>query len=336
MGQRCSGRTLGFRLIRKGEAFIHAFSKENNKMEAKLKIIMSMAVFGTIAIFVKNIPLSTGEIALFRAIIASVAIIIYKFTIGKKILFSEIKRDLPILFISGAAMGFNWILLFQAYNYTTVSIATLSYYFAPVIVMAICPIIFREKLTIKQIVCFVMATIGLIMVIGVGEMGSSGTDLIGIGFGLGAAVLYATVVILNKFIKNITGINRTLIQFFAAIIVLTPYVWATTGLHIGSIDNIGIANLLILGLVHTGISYCLYFSSLKDLKGQEAAILSYIDPLIAIIVSVTILDESINLMQIIGGVMILGFTLLNEIGVEGVRHCVIAVKKSKWGGPYHS
>ena len=290
-------------------------------MEARLKIIFSMAFFGTIAIFVKNIPLPTGEIALFRAIIASVAIITYKLAIGKKILFSQIKKDLPILFVSGVAMGFNWILLFQAYNYTTVSIATLSYYFAPVIVMITCPILFREKLTIKQAMCFVMATIGLIMVIGVGGMDKSSNNLIGIGFGLGAAALYATVVILNKFIKNITGIDRTLIQFVAAIIVITPYVCATTGIHLGSVDNIGIINLLILGLVHTGICYCLYFSSLKDLTGQEVAILSYIDPLIAIIVSVTILGESITLVQITGGMMILGFTLLNEIKPKRFYDC---------------
>jgi RarD protein len=282
-------------------------------MESKLKIVFSMMAFGTIAIFVKNIPLPSGEIALYRAIIASAAIAMYKFIGGKKISFSEIKKDLPILFVSGAAIGFNWILLFQAYNYTTVSIATLSYYFAPVIVMAACPILFGERLTVKQAVCFVMASIGLIMVIGVGKMEKVGNNLLGIGFGLGAAALYAAVVILNKYIKNITGIDRTLIQFFAAIIVLTPYVYATSGVNIGSIGNIPILNLLILGIVHTGICYVLYFSSLKDLDGQEAAILSYIDPLVAVIVSVTILGESMNLVQIIGGMMILGFTLLNEI-----------------------
>lgn len=282
-------------------------------MGAKLKIIFSMTVFGTIAVFVKNIPLSTGEIALFRAIIASITIIIYKLVIGKKILFSEIKRDLPVLFLSGAAMGFNWIFLFKAYNYTTVSIATLSYYFAPIIVTVACPMLFREKLTIKQVICFIMATIGLIMVIGVGGIEKGSKNLIGIGFGLCAAALYATVIILNKYIKNITGIDRTLIQFFAAIIILLPYLCVTTGIHIRGLGNIGAINLVVLGVIHTGIAYCLYFSSLKDLKGQEAAILSYIDPLVAIIVSVTILSESINPIQIIGGVMILGFTLLNEV-----------------------
>lgn len=282
-------------------------------MEAKLKSFISMAIFGTIGIFVKNISLSSGETALFRAVIAAIILIIYKLLSKNRISFSEIKRDFPLLFVSGVAMGFNWILLFQAYKYTTVSIATLSYYFAPVIVMIASPILFKEKITIKQAVCFIMSTIGLVMIIGVSGLEKSNSNLIGISFGLSAAVLYAIVILLNKSIKKVTGIDRTLIQFLAAIIILIPYVTVTTGIHIDSLGTIGIINLLVLGVVHTGICYCLYFSSLKDLKGQEASILSYIDPLTAIIVSVTLLGESINFMQVIGGIMILGFTLLNEI-----------------------
>jgi len=272
-----------------------------------------MAIFGTISIFVRHISLSSGEIALFRAIIASIIILMYKKLIGKGFSLLNIKKDIPILFISGVAMGFNWILLFEAYKYTSVSIATLSYYFAPVIVMILSPILFKEKMTIKQIICFVMSTIGLILVIDIRGMDKLSANLIGIGFGLGAAVLYAAVVLLNKFVKNVIGIDKTLIQLFAAAIVLAPYVLATTGINIGSLDTIGIINLLILGIVHTGICYCMYFSSLKDLKGQEASILSYIDPLVAIILSVAILNEPITSMQLIGGIMILGFTLVNEI-----------------------
>lgn len=285
-------------------------------MGAKLKIIISMTVFGTIGLFVKNIPLASGEIALFRAIIAAISIIIYQLFSRKRIRFSEIKKDLPLLFLSGAVMGFNWILLFEAYNYTTISIATLSYYFAPVVVMIVCPILFKEKMTLKQIACFIMSTIGLILIIGVDGADMGVNNLKGIGLGLGAAVFYATVIILNKFIKNVTGIDRTLLQFFAAIIVLTPYVFATSGINLSSAGKLGILNLLIVGVIHTGIIYCLYFSSLKNLKGQEAAIISYIDPLVAIIVSVMILGETITMMQIAGGLLILGFTLLNEIKIK--------------------
>lgn len=282
-------------------------------MQAKFKIILSMAVFGSLGIFIKNIPLSSGEIALFRAVIAAISILLYKFVKNEKIPFDEIKKDLLLLFLSGTAMGFNWIFLFQSYRYTSVSIATLSYYFAPVIVMAVCPILFREKLNLKQIICFVMSSLGLVLVIDPGKILPGSNSFIGICFGLSAAVLYATVIILNKLIKNVTGIDRTLIQFFAAIIILFPYVGLTDGIHLSAAGTYGIINLLVVGIVHTGITYCLYFSSLKDLKGQEAAILSYTDPLVAIIVSVSFLGETISLTQILGGILILGFTLLNEI-----------------------
>ena len=282
-------------------------------MQAKFNIILSMAVFGTLGIFIKNIPLSSGEIALSRAVIAAISILLYKFAKNKKIPFAEIKKDLFLLFLSGAAMGFNWIFLFQSYRYTTVSIATLSYYFAPVIVMAVCPILFREKLSFRQIICFAISTLGLVLGIDPGKLLPGSNNFIGICFGLCAAVLYATVIILNKLIKNVTGIDRTLIQFFAAIVILLPYVSLTDGLHLSTAGAFGVINLLIVGIVHTGITYCLYFSSLKDLKGQEAAILSYTDPLVAIIVSVSFLGENITLTQILGGILILGFTLLNEM-----------------------
>lgn len=285
-------------------------------MGAKLKIIISMTVFGTLGIFIKNIPLSSAEIALFRAAIAAVSILTYQSVSGSKLRFSAIKNDLFLLFFSGAAMGFNWILLFEAYHYTTVSLATLSYYFAPVIVMMACPILFKEKLTFKQLLCFFMSTVGLVLIIGVGSPQSGIDNIRGIAFGLGAAAFYATVIILNKFIKDVAGIDRTLLQFFSAIIVLIPYIASTGGLHLGSLETVGMINLLIVGIIHTGITYCLYFSSLKDLKGQEAAILSYVDPLVAIIISVMLLNETITSTQMLGGMMILGFTLLNELKIK--------------------
>lgn len=285
-------------------------------MGAKVKIVCSMMVFGTLGIFIKKIPLASSEIAFFRAIIATVAILVYQLISRKFVRFSKFKKELPLLFLSGAAMGFNWILLFEAYNYTSVSIATLSYYFAPVIVMLICPFLFKEQMTIKQILCFLMSTIGLVLIIGVGGATIDIQNLKGIGFGLSAAVLYAIVIILNKFIKEVTGIDRTLLQFFAAIMVLFTYISVTSGFHLNKVGKIGIINLLIVGIIHTGIAYCIYFSAIKDLKGQEVAILSYIDPLVAVVVSVVILNETIVMMQLVGGFMILGFTLLNEIKIR--------------------
>ena len=282
--------------------------KENR---ARWLLMGAMFIFGTLGPFVRNIGVSSGELALYRAVMAAVMVGAFLLVTRQKIPFAAIKKELPLLLISGVAMGFNWILLFQAYKYTTVSVATLSYYFAPVIVTVVCPLLFKEKMTLKQILCFVMSTVGLVMITGVGIKG--GTDLIGIAFGLGAAVLYASVILLNKFIKGVVGIHRTFLQFLAAIAVLIPYVAFTGGVTLGSLNTTGWICLLIVGVVHTGVTYCMYFSSLKELPGQKAAILSYIDPLVAVLVSVIVLRETLTIQQLIGGLLILGFTLWNEL-----------------------
>lgn len=281
-------------------------------MNPRLMLIASMTIFGTLGIFVRNIPVSSGELALYRAVLAALLIAVFLLVTKQRIPFANIKKEVPLLLASGVAMGINWILLFEAYKYTTVSVATLSYYFAPVIVTVVCPILFKEKLTGKQIVCFVMSTLGLVLITGISDVGS-GSDFVGILFGLGAAVFYATVILLNKFIKNVEGIHRTFLQFLSAIVILIPYVIMTSGVTLGNLNGIGWVNLLIVGLIHTGVTYCMYFSSLKELPGQKAAILSYIDPLVAVLISVTILGESMTLWQVIGGILILGFTLWNEI-----------------------
>ena len=280
---------------------------------ARLMLIASMAIFGTLGLFVRHIGVSSGELALYRAVMAAVLIGTYLMVTGNKIPFKNIKKEVPLLLASGMAMGINWILLFEAYKYTTVSVATLSYYFAPVIVTIICPILFKEKMSLKQFICFVMSTLGIVLITGIGDISASGKNIIGILFGLGAAMFYATVILINKFIKGVEGLHRTFLQFVSAIIILVPYVCITSGMNLRLLDGIGWGSLLVVGIVHTGITYCLYFSSLKELPGQKVAILSYIDPLVAIIISVTLLGESMTIMQGIGGALILGFTLWNEL-----------------------
>ena len=307
----------------------------NNKNSSNKKIpfafIIAMVVFGTIAIFVKNINISSGEKALYRAILALIVISGYLIVSKSKIDLKSIKKELILLLISGAAMGFNWILLFESYNYTTIAVSTLCYYMAPIIVTVFCALVFKEKLSKKEIICFTLATLGVVLVVGTIGLSGKGTDLTGILFGLGAAVLYATVILINKYIKKVEGIHRTFFQFISAIIVLMPYVLITDGINIGKLDNIGWINLLVLGVVHTGIAYCLYFSSMRKMKGQEVAVLSYIDPFIALIISISI--ETTTIYQIIGAVMIIGFSIINEIELSKInifKHKNYEFNPPKW------
>lgn len=278
---------------------------------AKLMLSLSMIIFGTLGVFTRNIAVTSGELALYRAILAAVLILGYFLITGQRIAFKSIGKELPLLLFSGMAMGINWILLFEAYKHTTISAATLSYYFAPVIVTIVCPILFREKLGKKQLLCFIMSTVGLILIIGFENLGD-GNHILGILLGLGAAVFYATVILLNKFIKKVEGIQRTFLQFLAAIAILIPYVLFAGDLQIQMLDGKGWICLLTVGLIHTGITYCMYFSSIKELKGQEIAILSYLDPLVAVAISFFVLGEPMTIWQMLGGALILGFTLWNE------------------------
>ena len=276
-------------------------------------IIIAMAAFGTLGPFVRNIAVSSGELALYRAVMAAVLLSGYLAVTKQPLKLKQISRELPLLLVSGMAMGINWILLFEAYKYTTVSVATLSYYFAPVLVTVACPILFREKMGVKQWICFVMSTLGIVLITGIGDLSGGSNHMKGILFGLGAAVLYATVILLNKFIKGVAGIQRTFLQFLAAIVILVPYVAFNGGMTLKTLDGLGWVCLLIVGLFHTGVTYCLYFSALKELSGQEAAILSYMDPLVAVIIGVVVLQEPLSWQQTLGGLLILGFTLLNEL-----------------------
>ena len=283
---------------------------------ARFMMAGSMVVFGTIGLFVRQIPVTSGELALYRAVMAAVLLGCYFVLTKQSIVLKKIRRELPLLLASGMAMGINWIFLFEAYKYTTVSVATLSYYFAPVLVTLACPILFKEKMGLKQWICFIMSTVGIVLITGIGDLSKGDSHFTGICFGLGAAVFYAAVILLNKYIKGVAGIQRTFLQFVAAIVILVPYVLFTSGVSLGAMNGTGWIYLLIVGLFHTGITYCLYFSSLKELPGQEAAVLSYMDPLVAVLVSVFVLGEQMTGLQILGGALILGFTLWNEIKIK--------------------
>lgn len=280
---------------------------------SRLMLISSMAIFGTLAPFVRKIGVSSSQLSLYRAVLAASLIGLFLLLTGRKLPIRQLKKELLLLMASGACMAINWILLFEAYRYTTVAIATLSYYFAPVLVTAASSVLFHEKLTKKQIFCFIMSTLGIVIITGIPGSGGGSSNGLGILCGLGAAVLYAGCILLNKSIRGVGGIERTFLQFLAAIIVMVPYVALSDGVNPGAMDTMGWICLLVVGLVHTGITYCMYFTAVEHIPGQTLAILSYIDPLVAVIIGVVILGEPLTVSQIIGGSMILGFTLWNEL-----------------------
>ena len=288
---------------------------QKNDSKSLLMILISMMIWGSIGIFRHFIPLSSSLIALCRGVIGALFLFLFVKLCKKKIVHHIGGRALVLLALSGAVMGVNWILLFEAYNYTTVATATLCYYMAPTIVVLLSPLLFREPITLRKGICAAVAVIGMFFVSGVVESGlPAPSEIKGILFGLGAAVLYACVVILNKMTPGIDAFEKTIIQLTASSVVLLPYVLLTEKSVASDISGLTVVMLLLVGLVHTGIAYAMYFGSVDGLRTQTVAILSYIDPITALILSALVLGEKLSDYGIIGAVLIIGAAIVSELG----------------------
>ena len=286
--------------------------------KATIKVLIAMLLWGSLGVFVKNISLESVEISFFRGIIGSIflgIVLLIKMRSKKKSdedIYLETskneykkkdKKSIIVLIISGMAIGFNWVFLFNSYNYITVANATIVYYLAPVIIIFVSPIFLKEKLTSKKVVAVICAMCGLILIVKTNTSNVNIDLTSGIINAFIAACLYASVIILNKFIKNVDDYKKTFIQIFMASMVLLPWVIYRDKIVFDSIQSIIL--ILVLGIAHTGIAYCLYFSAMKDLKAQSIAILGYIDPVSSVVFSILLLREPFSIYQLIGGVIIL-------------------------------
>ena len=277
-------------------------------------LTLSMIIFGSIGIFRRYIPLSSAMLACFRGTAGSLFLLIVAKIQRRKLINRIGARKVLWLTVTGAAMGFNWILLFESYSYTSVATATLCYYMQPTIVILLAPVFFHEKLTIKKGICVLLSLIGMVFVSGIVKGGLPGpAETKGILSGLGAALLYAVVVMMNKALPGIDTYEKTIIQLLSSAVVLIPYLLFSEQSVSGAMTPVVIIMLLIVGIVHTGIAYALYFGSMDGLKTQTVAIFSYLDPIVALVLSVMILHEKITVFGFCGALLIIGAALISEI-----------------------
>ena len=284
------------------------------KNTAKIKMLVSMCVFGTVGIFVRYIPMSSAAIAFCRGALGCVFLLAFIVITGRKLSGGDIKKHLPVLCLSGAAIGGNWILLFEAYRYTTVATATICYYLAPVFLL-IATAFMGERMTAKKLICIGVALVGMVFVSGVLKGGLPGKDeLMGIACGVGAAVLYATVMVLNRKLCDMGAYDKTAVQLGIAAIVVLPYYLLTGGDSVSILTvNSGTLLLLVVGILHTGIAYTMYFGAMGELKAHTVAVFSYLDPVVAVLLSALLLKEPLDGYGIVGAVLILGSALYSEI-----------------------
>lgn len=273
--------------------------------------LLAMTIFGTIGLFVKFIDLPSTVIALSRGALGTFFLLIVLQFMKQRMDTESIKRNFKHLFIAAVALGLNWIFLFEAYRLTSIATATLAYYMAPVILILLSPLILKEHVSVAKWLCVICALIGMTLIAGVWE-GSDRIAFGGIAMGLLAACFYATIVVNNKFLKDINPYDSAIVQLGIAALVLLPYVAFTVDCATLTFDPQTIGLTLIVGIVHTGVAYWLYFSALPKLEAARIAIFSYIDPAIAILLSVFVLMEPMTTHAMIGAVLILGAALTSE------------------------
>ena len=282
-------------------------------MNATFKLTLSMVIFGTIGVFRRYIPLPSSLVAMTRGLTGMLFLLLVMVLRKRGMNRAAVRKKLGLLCLSGAAIGVNWILLFEAYNYTSVATATLCYYLAPMFVILASPLVVGERLTAKKLICVLAALLGMVFVSVVLESGGGSSDLKGVLLGLGAAVLYASVVLMNKQLGDVPAYDRTIVQLGSSAAVLLPYVLLTEDMGALTFTPNTIGLLLVVGIVHTGIAYALYFGSLMQLKAQTAAILSYIDPVVAVLLSALVLREHMSLLSGLGAVLVLGAAVVSEL-----------------------
>ena len=281
---------------------------------ATARLVASVVIFGTLGLFVRHIPLSSEALAMMRGLLGAGFILIYLRLSGRSLSLPRDRKTRIILVLSGVCLAFNWSFLFKAYGLTTLATAELAYEMAPVIVMAVSPVLLSERLSRSRVLCMAVALVGIVAVSGVLDPGATvGVTPEGVGLGLIAACFFASVMVLNQFLGDVDPLSKTVVQLGIAGLVMAPQVALAGDAGFGALDLNGWLLLGIVGLVHTGVAFILWFSSLHELPAQKVAIFNYIDPAVALLSSTLILGEHMTPLACLGAVLILGSTLTSEL-----------------------
>ena len=270
--------------------------------------ILSMLIFGTNGILVHHISLASSQIILMRTLIGGLLLTLIVLLRGG---FDRagIRADLLPLLLGGSVLGLNWVALFEAYRQLNVSLATLIYYVGPILVLLFSPLLFREKLNSRKITSVVFVAVGLVCISG--SIALRGMSMRGLLTAVVSALFYAAVIIFNKRITHTGGMQTAALELDIAFVIVLIYMMLTVGLPHPAVSDI--PWIAVIGLVNTGLAYLLYFSGLQKLPAQSAALISYVDPVSALVFSALFLHETMTPVQILGAVLIIGGAVFGEL-----------------------
>lgn len=279
-------------------------------MSKRFQYILASIIYGTVGMFLRQVSFPSEIVVLCRGLIGSLFVFLFLKFKGQPIDHKAIEKNRIWLILSGIMLGLNWVFLFAAYIKTTVAIASLCNYMAPILFLLATPIFLHEKLEMRKIPFVILAFIGIILVSGV--FAETKANVEGVIYGLLAALTFTGLMLCNRKIKDISSYDKTIVQLAISAITVLPYVlFKNFGITLVW-DLKSILIVLMLGIVHTGIAYCLYFGSLGSLPVQSVAILGYIEPVVSVLCSTIFLHEPMAMSGWIGTILILGSAIVSE------------------------
>jgi drug/metabolite transporter (DMT)-like permease len=275
----------------------------SEKQTGTLQLTIAMALSGTIGYFVLASGQPAVNVVFARCLIGSLCLIAY--CLYAK-LFRKARldaRNLVLLGIVGLAIVLNWLALFNSYQYASIGVTTTIYHVQPFIVFFAGAVLFKEGISKPRLMWLLVAFTGVVL-IGDPEtqqIALSGSYLSGCGLALVAAALYAVATLASKRIKDVPPHVIALFQMLIGVVVLAPFSdfsrLPTTAWQWNC--------LVILGVVHSAVMYILIYAAYLQLPTATIAILSYIYPVVAVIVDYVAFGHVFSALQLTGGVLIL-------------------------------
>lgn len=270
---------------------------------AMTKLVVSMAIFGSIGLFTINAGIPAIELVFVRCIFATIFLSgLWFFTGGHK---TEIwkKKEVVQTILCGVFLVLNWVFLFKAFEEMAISVAISIYNLAPIFVIMLGAIFLRERFRFSAIVAVLICFVGSFFIVGMDIQSMEQFLDSGIIWAFLSAFCYGTTMFLSKNLHSLSPYATTFIQTIVGMFMLFPLC------DFSVFNGLTTTNWFFIvgtGIIHTGFVYYLFFDSIRHLPTIVTSVLVFVDPVVAILLDVVLLDFRPTIFQTIGIFLVFG------------------------------
>ncbi|MGP3591728.1 DMT family transporter [Vagococcus sp. WN89Y] len=267
---------------------------------------LAMLISGSIGVFVLLSGLPVIDVVFWRCVIgAGTLLVVIRYT--RQPLGGIARKRLLLAIAGGVALVLNWLLLFAAYSRLSIGLATVVYNTQP-FMLVLMSMLLGESVSRMKWGWLLLSFSGIVLLL-LSDIKASSAGITGIAMALGAAFFYALTALIARRLTSLTPLHIAFIQVLTGVVMLLPLA------HLPAFDTaFPWGMLLTLGIVHTGIMYQLLYSALQKLPTPVIGSLSFIYPLVAVVLDALLFGHTLSPLQMMGGIVILLAAAGNNLG----------------------